>query len=101
MPLERDDFFLRKQLAPVQADDTLLPPAFPKFQILQCDLIQIERVHDACKARMVDVKRCGYQRFSVLGHQRAILVNLFDRKGFDQKPQPDLPDIPVLRHRAA
>ena len=26
MPLERDDFFLRKQLAPVQADDTLLLP---------------------------------------------------------------------------
>ena len=45
MPLERDDFFLRKQLAPVQADDTLLLPAFPKFQVLQCDLIQIKGIH--------------------------------------------------------
>ena len=73
MPLERDDFFLRKQLAPVQADDTLLPPAFPKFQILQCDLIQIKGIHHVGKSHTVNVKRCGFQRFSVLGHQRAIL----------------------------
>ncbi len=33
MPLERDDFFLRKQLAPVQADDTLLlPPLSRSFK---------------------------------------------------------------------
>ena len=82
MSLERDDFFLRKQLAPVQADDTLLLPALPKFQILQCDLIQIKGIYNVGKSHTVDVKRCGFQRFSVLGHQRAILVNLFDRKGF-------------------
>ena len=59
MPLERDDFFLCKQLAPVQADDTLLLPAFPKFQVLQCDLIQIKGIHNVGKSLTVDVSRCG------------------------------------------
>ena len=46
-----------------QADDTLLLPAFPKFQVLQCDLIQIKGIHNVGKTRMVDFKRCGFQRF--------------------------------------
>ena len=94
MPLERDDFFLRKQLAPVQADDTLLLPAFPKFQVLQCDLIQIKGIHNVGKSHTVDVKRCGFQRFSVLGHQRAILVNLFDRKGFQIRNHNQICPVP-------
>ncbi len=43
---------------------------------------------------MVDVKRCGFQRFSVLGHQRAILVNLFDRKGFKIRYYNEVCSIP-------
>ena len=39
IPLERDDLFLRKQLAPGQAEDPQLLPAFPNFQFLQCELI--------------------------------------------------------------
>ena len=47
-----------------------------------------------CIRDRVDFKRCGFQRFSVLGHQRAILVNLFDRKGFKIRYYNEVGSIP-------
>ena len=76
MPLERDDFFLRKQLTPVQADDTLLLPAFPKFQVLQCDLIQIKGIHNVGKSHTDEVKQSGILHTSEFCHHLAILENL-------------------------